>query len=256
MYTTENALPNMFTDVGDPPSNWNSRAGLLGSDVTLLSVLPRLLQLTSPLLPVGAYAYSNGLETAVARGWIHDESSVSTWVHGVVEHNLGRLDLPLFLRLYAAWGRGDDTEAQHWSQRLVASRESAELRREDLQLGRALWRLLRDLGEADDVRVAEWRESSFAAAFAFAAVRWHVPALPAAMGLAFATVENWVAAAIKLIPLGQTAGQRILGTLADKLPGIVEHAASLPDVEMGSSAPGLALVSAWHEQEYTRLFQS
>lgn len=256
MFTTENSLPNIGTAIDDSPSHWNSRGSLLGSDAITLSALPRLLQLTSTLLPVGAYAYSNGLETAVARGWIHDEPSVSTWIHGMVEHNFGHLDLPLFLRLYAAWDRGDVTDAQHWSRRLSASREAAELRREDIQLGRALWRLLRDLGEADDAQVVEWRESPFAAAFAFVAVRWHVPALPAAMGLAFATVENGVAAAMKLIPLGQTAGQRILGTLADKLPGIVEHAARLRDDEIGSSAPGLALVSAWHEQEYTRLFQS
>lgn len=245
-----------YSGIGNSTLHWARGTSLPGLTDITLSVLPRLLQLTSPLLPVGAYAYSNGLETAVARGWVHDEPSVSTWIHGVVEHNLGYLDLPLFLRLYAAWERGDETEAQHWSQRLIASRESAELRREDLQLGRALWRLLRDLGEAEDARVIEWRESTFAAAFAFAAVRWRVPALPATMGLAFATVENWVAAAMKLLPLGQTAGQRILGTLADKLPSIVEHADHLRDDEIGSSSPGLALVSAWHEQEYTRLFQS
>lgn len=225
-------------------------------DARWTAALPRLLQLTSPLLPVGAYAYSNGLETAIARGWICDEASATAWIYGIADHSLSRVDLPLALRLHAAWQGNDPDVARSWSSYLLASRETAELRREDLQLGRALWRLLRDLGEVDDRLYLEMQDTAFACAFAYAAVRWKIYARPTVTGLAFVTVENWVSALMKLMPLGQTAGQRILGGWAERAPALVEHATHLGDDDLGASAPGLSYVSAWHECEYSRLFQS
>lgn len=220
------------------------------------AALPRLLQLTSPLLPVGAYAYSNGLETAIARGWIHDEASASTWIYGVAEHSLSRVDFPLAMRLHAAWQSHNPSAARMWSDYLLASRETAELRREDLQLGRALWRLLRDLGEVSDGLSLDMQDTAFACAFVYATVRWKISAGAGVTGLAFVTIENWVAALMKLMPLGQTAGQRILSGWAERAPALVARAARFGDDDLGGSSPGLAYVSAWHECEYSRLFQS
>ena len=139
------------------------------------SSLPRLLQLCSPSLPVGAYAYSQGLECAVERGWVRDEASAGDWILGLLGHGLRGLDLPVLARLYRAWGTADPDAARHWNARLYASREAAELQREDRHLGTALARLLSDLGIAE---AEPWRNAPrvcFATLFSLAAVRWTIP---------------------------------------------------------------------------------
>jgi urease accessory protein len=97
---------------------------------------------------------------------------------------------------------------------------------------------------------------AYATAFALAMVRHGVP-LPAALGaLLWAQAESQTSAALRLVPLGQSAGQRILGKVGATLPGCVEHALAVPDAQIGGFAPGLALGSALHETQYTRLFRS
>lgn len=218
--------------------------------------LPRLLQLCSPALPVGAYAYSQGLECAVDRGWVRDEAGAGDWILGLLNHNLRRLDLPIFARLYAAWQTVDLTGIRRWNARLYASREAAELQREDQQLGAALARLLSDLG----VREAEpWRNARrlcFATLFSLAAVKWEIALPEAAVGYAWAWVENQVAAATRLIPLGQTASQRLLIAAGPALVDAVQEGLALSDEDIGAAAPGLALAGALHETQYSRLFRS
>jgi hypothetical protein len=124
-------------------------------EAVLSLALPRLLQLCSPALPVGAYAYSQGLEYAVERGWVRDEASAGDWILGLLNHSLRRLDLPIFVRLYAAWRAMNSTEIRRWNARLYASREAAELQREDQHLGAALARLLTDLGIVEAEMLAE-----------------------------------------------------------------------------------------------------
>lgn len=214
----------------------------------------RLWQLISPALPVGAYAYSEGLEYAVHAGWVSDEGQAGTWIGGQAVHTVGVLDLPVLLRLQDAWDRGDGEGVRYWNAWLLAARESGELRAADQQLGRALLRLLRDLevaGAADAPR-----ECAFATAFALASHAWAVPAADAAAGYLWAWVENQVAAAVKLIPLGQTAGQRLMGEVAALIPAAVERAATLPDEDLGALAPALGIASARHETQYSRLFRS
>ncbi|MFZ1829039.1 MAG: urease accessory UreF family protein, partial [Candidatus Competibacteraceae bacterium] len=179
-------------------------------EAVLSLALPRLLQLCSPALPVGAYAYSQGLEYAVERGWVRDEASAGDWILGLLNHSLRRLDLPIFVRLYAAWQAMNSTEIRRWNARLYASREAAELQREDQHLGAALARLLTDLGI---VEAECWRNTPrvcFATLFSLATVKWEIALSAGAAGYAWAWVENQVAAATRLIPLGQTASQRLL----------------------------------------------
>jgi len=218
--------------------------------------LLRLLQLVSPALPVGAFAYSQGLETAVSRGWVSTEAETQHWISGLLRHNLARVDLPVLFRLCAALSRGDEAALHHWSGFLAACRESRELRAEDQHLGQALARLLTDLGIES---AGAWRRAttaSFAVSFALAAVAWRIPAHATASGYAFAWLENQVACAIKLVPLGQTAGQRVLSAVQQVIPAVIDEAQRLDDEEIGFSAPAFAIGSAWHETEYTRLFQS
>ena len=218
--------------------------------------LPRLLQLCSPALPVGAYAYSQGLEYAVERGWVRDEASAGDWILGLLNHSLWRLDVPVFARLYAAWQAGDEVEICRWNARLYASREAAELQREDQHLGTALARLLTDLGLAE---AAPWQKAPrvcFATLFSLAAARWEITLPEAVTGYAWAWVENQVAAATRLVPLGQTASQRLLVAAGPALVDAVQGGLALPDGEIGATAPGLALAGALHETQYSRLFRS
>ena len=216
----------------------------------------RLWQLISPALPVGAYAYSAGLETAVHRGWVSDEESFARWSGGQLRHALSALDVPLLGRLMAAWSAADGAAVEYWTGWLLASRETAELRAEDRHLGRALARLLVDLGES---RAHGWDrdgEVTWATLFALAAVAWKIPPEAAARGYLWAWLENQVAAAVKLVPLGQSAGQRVLLRLADDIEPAVAGGLDLPEDDIGAGAPGLALASSWHETQYTRLFRS
>ena len=216
----------------------------------------RLWQLISPTLPVGAYAYSAGLETAVDRGWVHDEDSFASWSAGQLAHALSNLDVPVLARMMAAWAAADQAEVAGWSRWLLANRETGELRAEDRHLGRALARLLVDLGEP---RARDWRDHgdvSWATLFALAAVGWGISPAAAARGYLWAWLENQVAAAVKLVPLGQSAGQRTLLALADRIEPAVSSGLRLADEDIGAATPGLALASSWHETQYTRLFRS
>lgn len=218
--------------------------------------LLRLLQLVSPALPVGAYAYSQGLEAAVEAGWVHDEASVCEWLLGVLEHNQCRLDLPVLGRLYSAWTDNDAAALNHWAALLAAARETAELQAEDRHLGVALARLLVELGITEADAWQTHRDAGWPVLFSLAAARWEIPCAQMQSGYLWAWCENQVAAAIKLMPLGQTAGQRILSACAERLPYLLREYAEVPDDAIGQLSPGLAIASARHETQYTRLFRS
>lgn len=215
-----------------------------------------LWRLISPALPVGAYAYSQGLEYAVDTGWVVDEESAARWIIGLASHSLAALDVPVLKRLYMAWKDNDQQCIQYWCRFLLASRESSELVAEDRQMGLALATLLSDLDVAD---AGSWKNSkdvNFACMFALAAFHWDIPVEEAAQGYLWAWCENQVAAAIKLVPLGQTAGQRILSRIVEVIPDTVTHGMSLEDNDIGLLAPGLGIASARHETQYSRLFRS
>jgi urease accessory protein len=217
----------------------------------------RLWQLISPALPVGAYAYSAGLETACDAGWVADEAQTREWIAGQLGHSLAALDVPLLARLYAAWQAENAAAVDYWNSYLQASRETAELLAEDRHLGTALAKLLGDLGLAPANEWFERGDASFATSFALAAVHWRIPLEEAAAGCLWAWCENQVAAAVKLVPLGQTAGQRLLLILADAIPAVVEHGLAIEDPEdIGAACPGVIHASMQHETQYSRLFRS
>jgi urease accessory protein len=220
------------------------------------AMLPRLLQLASPMLPVGAYAYSEGLEYAVQAGWVHHERSARDWIIGLLEHSLARLDVPLFARAHAAWLDADEHRARGVSAWLLASRETAELRAADRHQGQALARVLAQLGDTGADAWMRDADASFAALFARAAVRWQIPVQPAASALLWSWCENITVAAMKLVPLGQSAGQRLLFEAGSRIPALSVAGVTLEDDAIGGGAPGLAIASARHEQQHTRLFRS
>jgi len=215
----------------------------------------RLLQLASPALPVGAYSYSQGLEAAVEAGLVRDAVSTVEWVEGVLQLSMARLEVPILLRQLAAWHAGDHAGAARWNAEFMASRESAELRAETLQMGFSLLRLLRDLGEEVGA-LGAIEELAYPTAFAHAAVAWNVLPREAVSAYLYSWVENQVLAAVKCVPLGQTDGQRMLLVLTEGVGAAIDLAASLRDDELTNFAPGLALLSARHETQYTRIFRS
>jgi urease accessory protein len=222
--------------------------------------LLRLLQLCSPALPIGAFAYSQALEPAVTAGWVRDEADACAWITGQLGAQLATLDLPLLARFYDAWGDDDrtaDTSAlDTWSAFLVAARPSAELQVEDRLLGAALARVLDGLGVTTSRGWQGRTDVTHAAMFALAARRWSVPLPAAAQGFAFAWAEAQTSAAVRLVPLGQSAGQRILSSAIAVIPETVVRALALDDADVGATAPRLAIASAWHETQYSRLFRS
>jgi urease accessory protein len=227
----------------------------MNNKTSSMSVL-RLWQLISPALPVGAYAYSQGLEYAIDAGWVNNRDDVENWIKGQLKHNLSHLDIPVLRNLYQAWQHKDLKAVEEWSQFLIASRESSELVAEDLHLGRALATLLHEL----DVPEAEQFKFSTTACYgvllSLAAVHWGIPVGEIAQGYLWSWSENQVAAAIKLVPLGQTDGQKILSAVAQVIPDAVAGGLELENTEIGMLAPGIAIASALHETQYSRLFRS
>ncbi len=222
------------------------------ADLTLL----RLLQLASPGLPVGAYAFSQGLEWAVAAGWVSDEASLASWLADQLTHSFGSVDVPLLARLYDAARRADDAAMMSWSRQLMARRETREFVADDCERGRALARLLRDLGIAEARPWVTRRDVPFAALAAIAAVAWDIPLAATAAALAWGWLENQVLAGVKLIPLGQVAGQRLLLQLTPRIPTVCADGLARGDDDIGGTLPIVALASSLHETQYTRLFRS
>ena len=218
--------------------------------------LLRLLQITSPALPIGAYNFSQGLEWAVEAGWVREEGGVLDWCGGLLTHAVGTLDLPLLLRLRAALDAGDDAAACGWSARLLASRETAELRAEERHLARALAKVLGELRVPGASQWLQRPEATHAALFALAANHGAVASGPMAQGYCWSWCENQVLAALKLMSLGQSAGQRILDALLQRIPAVVAQAARLDDADIGAAVPRAVMGSAWHETQYSRLFRS
>jgi len=215
----------------------------------------RLYQLVSPALPVGAYNFSQGLEYAVHAGWVKDEESALQWVKGVAEHAVALLDLPLLIRMKRAWNERDMTQVERWNAELMASRESEELRAEERHMGRSLAKVLHalDVGDAESFIKAN---ITYACMFALATSHWTIDERQAATAFLWACCENQILAALKILPLGQTAGQRMLNELLQHIPFMVEQAMQVMDEDIGAAAPRLSMASAWHETQYSRLFRS
>lgn len=221
-----------------------------------VSPLLRLLALCSPALPIGGFHYSQGLEDAVERGMVSNENGALAWIGGLADDALGTLDLPLLLALHAAFLTGDAAEARRLSRRLIAARETSELRAEDRHLGSALARVLVGHGVTEAQAWIGSPDATHATLFALAAARWDIAAADAATGYLWSWCENQVLAAVKLVPLGQTAGQRLIGALSARIPAIVEHAALIEPDETGVATPMHGIASCRHEDQYSRLFRS
>ena len=224
------------------------------TDIDVLQWL-QLLQLASPSLPIGGFAWSQGLEGAIEQGWLKNEADFAGWVSGVLQHSFAWQEIPLLVRLHAAASADDVSALTHWNQMALALRETAELRQEDVQMGGALLKLMRDLA-FPQAQAWSHKEISYVAAFAIACAQHRIPLQQAATGFVWSWLENQIAAALKLFPLGQTAGQRVFQLIAPQIEPVIVQALQVVDDEIGFSLPGLVLASMQHEEQYSRLFRS
>ncbi len=221
--------------------------------------LARLLQLASPALPVGAYTYSQGLEWAVESGTVRDEAGALRWIGDQLEWNLGRFEAPQLLGLLEAWSVGDVRKALELDTEYLATRETAELRAETLQMGYSMKRLLNELGDFPAPlldAIAASPAPTFPLVWTAAAVAWQIPPQDALTAWLWSWAENQTMAALKAVPLGQAAGQRLLQEIGCRLPAVVGRAVALVDAEYSNFAPGFAIACCKHETQYTRLFRS
>ena len=204
--------------------------------------LARLLQLASPTLPVGAYSYSQGLEAAIEAKIVVDAGTAEAWIADVLELSVARMEAQVLKAQIAE-------PSQALNDFFLASRETAELRAETLQMGSALARLLGEL--RIDVRI---ENPAFPTAYALAVRHWNIDAREAVVAYLWSWLENQVMAAVKAVPLGQTAGQKILLQLGARLDALAEM--NLDPEHWTNLAPGLAHLSSQHETQYSRLFRS
>jgi urease accessory protein len=218
--------------------------------------MQRLLQLSSPALPVGAYAYSQGLESAVENNWVGNREELVDWLNTIVTGQMAYLDVPVLQRLHSAWVAGSIDDLNDWNNFLLASRESKEILDEDKQLASALTRLIKNLELNQWEVLANMKQKSYATVFSFAARCWGIETKSMTIAYVYAWLENQVAAAIKLVPLGQTEGQQTILELSDAVEDAVEQGLKVNDEDIGFQLPGLAMASCWHERQYSRLFRS
>lgn len=220
------------------------------TDASLL----QLIWLASPALPVGGFSYSEGLEAAVDRGRVGNEASAAAWLADQLHLGLSRSELPVIAQAIAAWRNADLAAVECLNDWVLRTRESSELRQQTEQMGRSLVEWLKSVQPQTAARASY--PLTYPLAFALAASATDAAPRDCLLAFAFGWAENMMQSAIKSVPLGQSAGQRILLRLASEIPAAVDAALRLADDERQAFSPMLAILSAQHEIQYSRLFRS
>ena len=226
---------------------------------TSIRKLVALLHLASPALPIGTFSYSQGLEGAVDAQLVHDPESAQAWIQSGLEHVLAINELPMLSIIYGNWESGNFSEIERLNSRFLASRESSELRQETEQLGWSLTQLALALqwhDEARQVALRSLRPVCLPTAFAYASGALGIDLESCVSAYCFSWVENQVTAALKSVPLGQTAGQKILFAMHPVIPEVVLRAIATAPDQISTFAPHLGILSARHATQYSRLFRS
>ena len=249
--------------------------------------LSALLQLASPTLPVGAYSYSQGLESAIDAGIVSDEASALRWIGDGLRCVLARYEAPVWLRLHRACVVDDRESLREWNEDFLATRETAELRAETVQMGYSLTQLMRMLDpdapsqlptrhsreggnpvplrpkahcNGDENRIPAFAGITVTVAYptahACACVAWKIAEDDGLTAYLYGWAQNQVMAALKTVPLGQTAGQRLLLGMREAISDAAQTARALGDEDLSTQTPMFAILSSRHETQYSRLFRS
>ena len=214
--------------------------------------------LASPALPIGGFSYSECFEAAVDTGLVASEADASRWLRDQLQLSLARADLAVLAQAVPAWQNNDHERIAALNAWVLQTRESSELRAQAEQMGRSLLEWLRNhtTASAAQIAVLAALQPTYPLAFALAASSTGAPLRDCLLSYAFGWAENMVQAAIKSVPLGQSAGQRILSALSADIPAAIDHALALADDARQAFSPMLAILSSQHEIQYSRLFRS
>ncbi len=233
--------------------------------------LLQLIWLASPALPVGGFSYSEGIEAAVDKGLVSTEAQAADWLSDQLHISLARGDLAVIAKAIPAWRRGDMDRVIELNQWVLQTRETQELRLQTDQMGRSLAQWHQALNTQSAAALASFVQRSehhnadlpdasypttYPVAYALAASSTQASVRDCCLAFSFGWAENMVGAAVKSVPLGQSAGQRILARLADEIPAAVDYAVALQDSQRQAFSPMLAILSSQHETQYSRLFRS
>jgi urease accessory protein len=219
--------------------------------------LLRLLQLASPLLPVGSYSYSEGLESLISQGIINNRATLQAWIEQELEFGAIRIETAMMDRAYLAGIEADFLKLQYWNQWLSAARESEELRLQSWQMGGSLAKLAIELTPSIQVLIAPITPpSNYAIIFGVVAQSWQIDEQTTIAAYLHSWATNLIGAGVKLIPLGQTAGQQLLWQLQPKIDLLTQIIPTLTDDDLYACSWGLSLASMQHETLYSRLFRS
>lgn len=220
------------------------------------SSLLNLLHISSPALPIGAFAYSQGLEYTLEAGWCKNADDVEMWIKSVMTQGLGGVDLPILKRLHQAWAKNDVQALQYWNAMLLAFRETKELYLEDIQVGDA-FKQWHKTQSAEHLEKLEFIDNpTVASMYGLNGVIKGLTIEECLIGFVWAWLENQITAASKAMPMGQTDGQNIIRHVIPEIEAVIESAMTLSDDDIGSGLVGLSMSSALHEHQYSRLFRS
>ena len=234
--------------------------------------LLNLLHISSPALPIGAFAYSQGLEYTLEAGWCKNADDVEQWIKSVMTHGLGGVDLPILKRLHHAWsayfieheeadGQANEKNSNReslktWNATLLAFRETKELYLEDIQVGDAFKQWHKSQSAEHVAKLELVDKPTVACMYALNGVIKGLTVEECLIGFVWSWLENQITSASKAMPMGQTDGQNIIRHLIPEIGAVVENAMQLEDEDIGSGLVGLSMSSALHETQYSRLFRS
>ena len=227
----------------------------MGTELEPLGHL-RLLQLLSPMLPVGGFSYSQGLESAVEAGWVTDEAGFRQWLVEWIDGVMAKQELPLLIRLYEACQKEDLESIASWSQFALAARDTQELRQEELARANAYNRVLKSLWNDEVGLPSELLKQTPLASIAWAGAAWNIPLESLLLSYSHSWLETSVTSGVKIIPLGQSTGQRLLHELSPLLITAINKSHTVADRDIGFSMPSVSAISAMHEVQYSRVYRS
>lgn len=230
----------------------------MGRTASMTTELLQLIWLASPALPVGGFSYSEALEAAIDHAHVHDESSCANWLADQLHLSQARGDMALMAQAIPAWQTMNMARLQELSAWVHATRETHEMRLQTEQMGRSLldWLRIQNKATAQALQLCSELRPTYPMAMSLALSLANAPLESALQAYAFGWAENMTQAALKAVPLGQISGQKILARLAHEIPQAVQHAMALSDHDRQAFCPMLAVMSARHETQYSRLFRS